>query len=271
MTMSKYFFSYIDDIPKGFHNTLFSVQHLLAIGMVIFSWAILTLVFKDKSIDKKWKFISLISLLLPLLEIVQMIWYKSIGQFSFGYTLPLHLCSLMSVLLPLMAFTKNALLKEYSYAIGLASALMAIITPDVYFYPSFSFIYLQSMLVHGIICFIPIFLIFGMGFRPNIRNLPKVIGMLIGLSILITPVNYITDGNYFFLRFPAIGSPMEIFADLVGSPWYLIPTLLLGCVLWVMLYIPFVAMTLITKLKMKKQREYEQIEQNKEKEFAVKN
>jgi len=262
--MSKYFFSYIDDIPKDIHNSLFSVQHILAIGMVIFSWAILTLVFKDKSLEKKWRFISLISLFLPLLEIVQMIWYKSIGQFSFGYTLPLHLCSLMCVILPTMVFTKSELLMEYSYAIGLSSALMAIITPDIYSYPSFSFIYLQSMLVHGIICFIPIFLIFAMGFRPKIRNLPKVIGMLIGLSILITPVNYFTNGNYFFLRFPALGSPMEIFEDFVGNPWYLVLTLLLGCILWVALYLPFVIIEKREKYKVWKQIELEKsdLEQN---------
>jgi len=259
--MPKYFFDYIDDIPKAVHNTLFSAQHLLAIIMVVCSWVILTMIFKDKSTEKKWRFIALISLLLPLLEIAQMIWYKSIGQFYFGYTLPLHLCSLMCIILPLMAFTKNKLLMEYSYAIGLATALMTIITPDVYYYPSSSFIYLQSMLVHGIICFIPIFLVFGMGFRPNIRNLPKVIGMLAGLAILITPVNYITDGNYFFLRYPAPGSPMELFANMVGSPWYLIPTLLLGCVLWTALYLPFIIIEQRTKCKQLVQTELEEKKQ----------
>jgi len=258
--MSKIFFTYIDDIPQTLHNKLFSAQHLFAIGMVICSWTVLTLIYKDKSRENKWRFIAIISLLLPLLEVAQMVWYKSIGQFSFGYTLPLHLCSLMCVILPIMAFTRNGLLMEYSYAMGLAPALMAVLTPDVYFYPSFSFIYLQSMLVHGIICFIPIFLIFGMGFKPDIRKLPKVIGMLLGLSILITLVNYITDGNYFFLRYPPSGTPMELFADLVGSPWYLIPTFLLGCVLWAALYLPFIVIVQKAKRNQPQQTESEQKE-----------
>lgn len=260
--MLKYFFSYIDDIPEALHNSLFSVQHLLALVMVICSWVILTLIFKGKSTEKKWEFIALTSLLLPLLEAAQMLWYKSIGQFSLGYTLPLHLCSLMCIILPLMAFTRNNLLKEYSYAMGLAPAVMTLLTPDVYYYPSLSFIYLQTMLVHGIICFIPIFLIFGMGFRPDIRKLPKVIGMLIGFSILITPVNYITDGNYFFLRYPAPGSPMELFANLVGSPWYLIPTLLLGCVLWAALYLPFIIIGRRAKRKDQEKSEQAELEEN---------
>jgi uncharacterized membrane protein YwaF len=129
---------------------------------------------------------------------------------------------------------------EYSFAMGLVPAFMTLLTPDVYNYPCFSFIYIQSMVVHGTICFIPVFLIFGIGFRPDIRKLPKVIAILLMLSLLITPVNYITDGNYFFLRYPAPGSPMEYFADRVGSPWYLLPTLLLGCILWIALYMPFV-------------------------------
>jgi len=169
-----------------------------------------------------------------------------------------------------MAFTRNGLLIEYSYAIGLASALMAIITPDVYFYPQFSFIYIQSMLVHGIICFIPIFLIFGMGVKPNIRKLPKVLGMLVGLSILITPVNYITNGNYFFLRYPASGSPMELFADLLGRPWYLIPTLLFGCVLWAALYLPFVAVEQRAKYKQLELRESELTEHEEQRVLAMK-
>jgi hypothetical integral membrane protein (TIGR02206 family) len=238
--MIKYFFTYIDGIPKNFQNTLFSPQHFLAISMVVCSWIILTLIFKDRSEGVKWRFITAVSLLLLLLEIAQMIWYKSIGHFSYGYTLPLHLCSLMCIILPVMTITRNRLLMEYSYAMGLVPAFMTLLTPDIYYYPSLSFIYIQSMLVHGIICFIPIFLIFGMGFRPDISKLPKVIGILIGFAVIITPINYFTDGNYFFLKYPAQGSPMEFFADLVGSPWYLLPTLMLGAVLWVVIYLPFI-------------------------------
>ena len=257
--MLEYFFYYINYIPKALHNRLFSVQHLLAIGMVICLCALLTIIFKDKSTESKRRFIIVISLILPLLEVAQMVWYQSVGEFSFGYTLPLHLCSIMCVILPIMAFTRNKLLMEYSYAMGLAPAFMTLITPDVYYYPSFSFIYIQTMLVHGIICFIPIFLIIGMGFRPNIRKLPKVVGMLIGFAILILPVNYITNGNYFFLRYPASGSPMEFFADMVGSPWYLIPTFVLGCILWAALYLLFVLLEY--KVSCKKQEQKEQVQE----------
>ncbi|HEX2927614.1 MAG TPA: TIGR02206 family membrane protein [Ruminiclostridium sp.] len=239
--MFRYFFTYIDNIPRKFHSTLFSVQHLLTMGMIVCLWGILTIIFKDKGEEKKWRMLILVSLLLPLLEGLQVLWYKAVGQFSWGYTLPLHLCSLMCIILPVMTITKNRLLMEYSYAMGLAPALLTLVTPDVYYYPAFSFIYFQTMLVHGIICFIPIFMVFGMGFRPDIHKLPKVIGMLIGFALLVTPVNFITNGNYFFLRLPAPGSPMELFAHAVGSPWYLVPTFLLGCVLWLILYAPFAA------------------------------
>lgn len=180
------------------------------------------------------------ALMLPVLEAAQMLWYKSIGEFSWGYTLPLHLCSLMSIILPIMAFSQRRLLMEYSYAVGLAPALMTLLTPDVYYYPSLHFIYIQTMLVHGLICIIPLFMVFCLDFRPDIRKLPKVIGMLIAFALLIAPINHFTGGNYFFLRYPAPGSPMELFADRVGSPWYLIPTFLLGCILWIVFYAPFV-------------------------------
>lgn len=237
--MPEYFFSYIDDIPKTYHSSLFSFQHITALAMVACFWILFIIVFKDRSESFKWKLIQYTSLLLPLLEIAQMVWYKSIGEFSLGYTLPLHLCSLMSVLLPVMAFTRNRLLQEYAFAMGLAPALLTLVTPDVYYYPAFSFIYMQTMVVHGIICLIPVFMVAAMGFRPRLANLPKTVGLLVVFAVMIVPVNHFTDGNYFFLRYPAPGSPMEAFAAAVGSPWYLIPTFLLGCVLWTAMYLPF--------------------------------
>ncbi len=243
--MFKYFFTYIDHIPQEYKNELFSGQHLLTLGMVICLWLIIILILKDKGIEVKWKALCYISLILPFLELAQIVWYKNVGEFSWGYTLPLHLCSLMSILLPLMAFTRNKLLKEYSYAIGLAPAFMTLVTPDVFYYPSMSFIYIQTMLVHGIICLIPLIMVFCMGFRPDIRKLPKVIALLVGFAVIITPINAITGGNYFFLRYPAAGSPMESFEKLVGSPGYLVLTFILGCVLWLILYLPFIAIKLI--------------------------
>ncbi len=247
--MINYFFTYIDRIPRELHNSLFSSQHLLSLGMVGCTWIIIILLFRDKKMETKWTVVKCMSLILPVLEAAQMLWYKSIGEFSWGYTLPLHLCSLMSIILPLMAFTRNKLLQEYSYAIGLAPALMTLLTPDVYYYPSLSFIYMQTMLVHGIICLIPLFMVFCMGFRPDIRKLPKVVGLLVCFAVLIVPVNYFTGGNYFFLRYPAPGSPMESFAQMVGSPWYLVPTLMLGCVLWFAFYLPFVLLKIVASRK----------------------
>ncbi len=248
--MFKYFFTYIDQIPKEYRNELFSSQHLLTLGMVFCLWLIIILILKDKSVEVKWRAVQVISIMLPFLELAQIAWYKSVGEFSWGYTLPLHLCSLMSILLPLMAFKRNRLLQEYSYAIGLAPAFMTLLTPDVFYYPSMTFIYIQTMLVHGIICLIPLIMVFCMGFRPDIKKLPKVIAMLVGFAVIITPINAITGGNYFFLRYPAAGSPMESFEKLVGSPGYLVLTFVLGCVLWMILYLPFIVIKLVNINKM---------------------
>ncbi len=112
--MKNYFFTYIDNIPKELHSELFTVQHFLSIGMIICVWIILILIYKDKSIKVKWRFMAITSFLLPLLEVALMIWYKSVGQFSFGYALPLHLCSLMCIIMPVTVFTRNNLLMENS-------------------------------------------------------------------------------------------------------------------------------------------------------------
>ncbi len=237
--MFKYFFTYYKDIPKQFRRELFDFQQLIALMIVLAVCLLLIYTYRQASEHKKWKVVRVLSFILPIMEVAQMLWYKSIGQFSLGYTLPLHLCSLMCIIMPIMAITKSPLLVEYCYAMGLAPALLALITPDVYFYPAISFIYIQTIIVHGIICIIPIFMMATMGFKPNIRNLPKVIAMLIGLAAAIIPVNYFTNGNYFFLRYPAPGSIMEVFAKTFGRPGYLVPTFFVGCIMWAVLYTPF--------------------------------
>ena len=263
--MFKYFFSYYKDIPKQFRRELFDFQQLIALLIVAAVCLLLIYTYRQASVQKKWKVVRVLSFILPIMEVAQMIWYKSIGQFSLGYTLPLHLCSLMCIIMPIMAITKSTLLMEYCYAMGLAPALLALITPDVYFYPAISFIYIQTIIVHGIICIIPIFTIAVIGFRPNIRNLPKVIAMLIGLAVVIIPVNYFTNGNYFFLRYPAPGSVMEVFASIFGKPGYLAPTFLVGCVMWMVLYTPFILVTLIsTKNKRSLLHKHKKVESDKE-------
>lgn len=264
----KYFFSYINDIPEKLHNTLLSRQHILALAMVVCIWFLIIYLFKNKTIVYNWRVIRTLSLLLPIFECAQMIWYESIGKFSFGYTLPLHLCSLMSIVLPIMAFSKIRLLQEYAYAIGLAPALMTLLTPDVYYYPALSFIFIQTMMVHGIICLIPLFMVINMGFRPDVRKLPKVIVMLVGFALVMIPINYITNGNYFFLRYPAQGSPMESFAAILGSPGYLLLTFLMGCVLWAVSYAPFIIMQFATKSR-KKRSEKSQPKATHEKQYAL--
>lgn len=237
--MFAYFFTYVSDIPPAFRGRMFSSAHLLGLLLLLISWIVLILVSRKRTEAFKWRFLTVIIMLLPILEALRIVWFIGIGHFSWGESLPFHLCGLMSIILPILAFTKSRFLMEYAWAMGLAPALMALITPDVADYPPLSFAYIQTFILHGIICFVPLFLVFGMGFRPDFRKLPKLLGLVGLMALVMIPINLITGGNYLFLCRAPKGTPLALFDQFVGWPWYLLPTLALAFILWGICYMPF--------------------------------
>lgn len=236
------FFAYRDDIPEEEQGSLFSKGHIIILCLLGALWLALILLAADWSMEAKWSVIRGAAFMLPVLELSRILWAVRIRRFTWGEFLPLHICGIMSVIMPIMAVTGSEFLQQYAFAVGLIPALIALITPDVAQYPVLSFQFLQSMLVHGTICFIPLFLVFAAGLVPDISQLPSIIGMVALLAAAMVPVNLLTRGNYFFLCKAPPGTPIELFYKWVGWPWYIVPTFLLGCVLWALAYLPFIVL-----------------------------
>ncbi|MCX7773090.1 MAG: TIGR02206 family membrane protein [Clostridia bacterium] len=249
--MLQFFFAYRTEIPDNLKGQLFSPQHLMTLTIILAVWVTLILLLRKRSFEARRKFLHSLCFSLPVLELSRIIWFVAIGHFSFGDSLPLHLCGLMCILMPLMAVTEHPILKEYAFAVGFAPAVIALLTPDVWDYPAISFQYIQSMTVHGVISFIPVFMVFAMGYKPDIRKLPRVIGLVLVFALIMVPVDLLTNGNYFFLFKAPPGTPIEVFDKLVGWPWYILPTFLLGCVLWGICYLPFEAARLLGRPKIR--------------------
>ncbi|MDR2347898.1 MAG: YwaF family protein [Bifidobacteriaceae bacterium] len=137
--------------------------------------------------------------------------------------LPLHLCTSASILLPIGLLTRNQVLLNFGFGLGLPAALAAIV------FPGEMFRYLSSYSVHyflhnigHILPIVASLAPIAMGWwRPSWRYYPATIGVGLGLMAIAYPVNKWIGSNYFFVNWPERGTLLETFGTVFGRSMYL--------------------------------------------------
>lgn len=239
-----YFFTYKDQLPNGIAVGTFTPIHLSVLAFLFAMMAILILRYKSKDADTRHRFLLFMAWLIPLLEGIRIIWVLFLDRPDLipVALLPLHLCGIMTVFVPWAVITRKPILIELVYVGGVAGAGMALLTPDVAMYPFWHIQYLQSMLIHGVIFFCGLFFIVVEGYRPSLANAPKVVLSLIGLALLITPVNMLLQhqgANFFFLMYGIEGTILHTIDQNMPYPGYLAVFGLLVIFFLMLMYIPW--------------------------------
>lgn len=237
--MFQYFFTYDSEIPKGLQVDNFSATHFIWLAATALAMSALILMYRRMNAQAKRRSVRLAMITIIVLEIIRETWAAVIGHYDFSRHLPLHLCGVMIFIEALAVFTEKPFFKEFSYAVGLPAAAMALITPEPSGYPFWNIQYLQSIFVHALIALIPLLWICGDGFRPNIRALPKMLALLAGLAAFCFGLNFLLNSNYMFVRFAPADTPIQLFDKLVGWPWYIGLLLVTVFVFWVAMYLPW--------------------------------
>lgn len=146
--------------------------------------------------------------------------------------LPLFLCSLMLIALPLAAFSKGRLRQaslDFILIFGfLAGALGTVGAAQNYnAYPVLAFDNVVSAITHCISCFASIFIgITGMASLKK-KNMWITFSMLFIVATLAYTVNKIWDKNYMFLE-RGDGTPYDIFFNMVNGNSFLYKTIVVG-------------------------------------------
>lgn len=224
---------------KDYPFTLFSAQHLLPLA--ILAWLIVLLYRSRFALRRRedWRKIITygLGMLLILFEAVLYIWYFTFDRFSLSQSLPFQLCSLSYILTILMLFFPAYRLYEFLYFAGIGGAMQALLTPTAILsgFPHFTYFYF--FLGHGAIVWVALYMTWVHGYRPTWRSIGRVLLALNGLLAVITPLNYVTGGNYFFVAY----KPFEgTLLDLLGPwPWYLLSLEGVAIILFTLMYLPF--------------------------------
>jgi len=144
-----------------------------------------------------------------------------------------------------MLLTKNTLIYEFAYLLGIAGALQALLTPDVGIYGFPHFRFFQSLTSHGAIITAALFMTLAEGYRPTWASLKRVV---IGSNLYMVAVfilNFIIGSNYMFIAHkPDTASLLDV---LPPWPWYIAIVELLGLAFIIAFYAPFAIKDLHSK------------------------
>lgn len=175
--------------------------------------------------------------LLVSLTIIIFHCYKiSLGHYSVKTDLPLYLCSLMALLIPIFTHYRKYWIYEILVFWVIAGTSQGVITPDIpEGFPSFD--YFRYWVVHLGLLIIIFYATFVFKMKPKLKSVFKSFFALQGYVVIMVFINYILNSNYFYLnKKPEVTTLLDYFGD---WPIYIIVTQIIVIPFFLLIYFPF--------------------------------
>ncbi|WP_332693038.1 TIGR02206 family membrane protein [Halalkalibacter lacteus] len=181
---------------------------------------------------------------LAISELSLLLWGISVELWDIRFNLPLQLCTISLYLCMYMLVFKSYFVFEIVYFFGLAGALQALITPDLFYtFPHFRF--LHFFIAHFAIILAILYMVWVEKFTVSARSISKSMLVLNVFALMAFLVNQATGANYMFL---ARKPPNVSILDYLGPyPWYILSLELLAFIMFLLLYFPFFIQKALTK------------------------
>lgn len=206
-----------------------SWQHLLFVGFLLVAMVILAVVLgkqrKDLTHREKNKVLIVSALLMDGLEILKIVVLclraEPPSLEPITRTLPLFLCSIQLIALPMAAFTKGRLQEastDFVCIFGILGAVLGTVGAGQNYnaYPVLSMDNVISGLTHCIAGFASLYILFARMASMKKSNMVITLGILTGFCIAAYIANITLDYNYMFLM-AGDGTPYDILYNLVGG------------------------------------------------------
>lgn len=157
------------------------------------------------------------------------------SDFNYQEDLPLHLCSFLAIILPVLSYTRKYLLYEVLLFLILAGTLQSLITPSEYNY--LNFIYFRYWFVHAGLVIFMLYATIVYEMRPTIKSVFKsFVGMQVYMVLMLI-LNYMIGSNYFYTnRKPDATTLLDVFGD---WPQYIFVVEIIIIPFFLLIYFPF--------------------------------
>ena len=226
--------------PEGF----LSWQHLTFVGILLTVMVVLAVVLgkinRNKTLEEKNSVLIWSAILIDAFEIFKIVLVCIRGQSAHYilYNLPLFLCSLQLIALPLAAFSKGKIKEaatDFVCIFGILGAVFGTIGAGQNYnaYPVLAFDNVVSGITHSISGFASLYIIFVRLASLKRKNIGITFAILLFFCVAAYIANLLIPYNYMFLM-AGDGTPYDILYNLVGGSRILYP---LGVVLLFVIYI----------------------------------
>lgn len=169
------------------------------------------------------------ALLIDSLELFKIILccFREQDPMNWLYNLPLFLCSIQLIAIPMAAFTKGRLQEaslDFVCIFGILGAVLGTYGAGQNYnaYPVLGFDNVVSGLTHSISGFASLYILFGGMASMKKNNIGITFAILLSFCAAAFCANYLVDYNYMFLR-AGDGTPYDILFNLVGGNPVLYP------------------------------------------------
>jgi hypothetical integral membrane protein (TIGR02206 family) len=177
------------------------------------------------------------------------LWNIAYGTWNIQEHLPLHACSILIWLAGYMLIKKDERIYEFVYFMGIGGALQALFTPDIGIYGFPHFRFFQTFIAHGLLVTSAVYLTKVEGLRPTWKSFVRVIVVMNIYMLIVLGVNSLIGSNYLFVsRKPPGPTLLDALPD---WPIYLLYIEVIGLVMFLLLYLPFLIKDLFANKKAK--------------------
>lgn len=214
-----------------------SLQQLLPILTAIF-FSIILFRFSKRSLDRQnqERLIHWIAIFISITVISFHAYKISLGNYNIKTDLPLYLCSLLGLIIPIFTYSKKKWMFEILLFWIIAGTSQAIITPDIpYGFPSFE--YFRYWIVHLGLVMLILYFVIVLNHKPSLKSVFKSFFALQVYVVIMLIVNNILDANYFYLnQKPDSTTLLDHFGD---WPYYIVVSQLILIPYFLLIYLPF--------------------------------
>ena len=215
--------------PEGF----LSWQHIVFVSTLMVIMAALAVYFglwgRRQDVARKNRPLIVAAILIDGFEIFKIVMLSVIAKdpMRWLYELPLFLCSIQLITIPLAAFSRGRVKQaalDFVLIFGLLGAVLGTYGAGQNYaaYPVLSFDNVVSGITHAISGFSALYIGISGSASMKKRNIPITFAILFAFCILALVANLTLDYNYMFLM-RGDGTPYDIFYNLVGGNAVLYP------------------------------------------------
>lgn len=225
---------------------ILSWEHLIPIGIaILFSVLLIRFAKQSSNQNIKLRIFNSLAVFVSLSVLSFHLYHICFETYDIKTDLPLYLCSLIALLIPVFSYYKKYWMFEILVFWIIAGTLQGVITPDIAIgFPSLD--YFRYWIVHLGLLSIIFYAVFVFGMKPRLKSVFKSFFALQVYMIFVVTINFMLDANYFYLnQKPESASLLDYFGE---WPYYIIITQLIIIPLFTMIYLVFYLSSKIKKL-----------------------